>query len=203
MPFFLSMPDSSSDFSMEMVPTSTGCPLAWHSSICWMMARYFPPRSYRPRRGDPLGPGACWWGSPPRPGCKCRELLFLGHGGTGHAGELVVKAEVILEGDGGQRLDSGPRSRAPWPRWPDAGPRVAPAKHQPPGELVHDDDLAVLHHIVDVPLHEAPGPDGLVDMMGEGWCSPGRPGSPDERPARPCGCPVAVRVTVRAFSSTI
>ena len=42
MPFFLSMPESSSDFSMEMVPTRTGWPLAWHSSICWMMARYLP-----------------------------------------------------------------------------------------------------------------------------------------------------------------
>ena len=42
MPFFLSMPESSSDFSMEMVPTSTGWPLAWHSSICCTMARNLP-----------------------------------------------------------------------------------------------------------------------------------------------------------------
>ena len=30
---------SSSDFSMEMVPTSTGWPLAWHSSICSITGR--------------------------------------------------------------------------------------------------------------------------------------------------------------------
>ena len=45
---------------------------------------------------------------------------------------------------------------------------VAPAEHQTAGELVHDDNLAVLHHIVDVPLHHAVGLDGLVDMVGEG-----------------------------------
>ena len=27
------------------------------------------------------------------------ELLSLGHGGTGHAGELAVETEVVLEGD--------------------------------------------------------------------------------------------------------
>ena len=45
---------------------------------------------------------------------------------------------------------------------------IAPAIHEAAGELVHDDDLAVFHHVVDVPLHEAPGPDGLVDVVGEG-----------------------------------
>ena len=29
-------------FSMDTVPTSTGCPLAWQSRICWMMARFLP-----------------------------------------------------------------------------------------------------------------------------------------------------------------
>ena len=28
------------------------------------------------------------------------ELFRLGHGGTGHTGELSVQAEVVLEGDG-------------------------------------------------------------------------------------------------------
>ena len=42
MPFLRSMSEICSDFSMEMVPTSTGWPLAWHSSICWTMARYLP-----------------------------------------------------------------------------------------------------------------------------------------------------------------
>ena len=45
---------------------------------------------------------------------------------------------------------------------------VAAAEHEAAGELVHDDDLAVLHHVVDVPAHQAPGPDGLVDVVGQG-----------------------------------
>ena len=32
------------------------------------------------------------------------ELLRLGHGRAGHAGQLVVEAEVVLEGDRGERL---------------------------------------------------------------------------------------------------
>jgi hypothetical protein len=34
--------DSSSLFSMDMVPTSTGWPFSWHSMICSMTARYLP-----------------------------------------------------------------------------------------------------------------------------------------------------------------
>ena len=32
------------------------------------------------------------------------ELLVLGHGGTGHARELLVEAEVVLQRDGRERL---------------------------------------------------------------------------------------------------
>ena len=32
--------------------------------------------------------------------------------------------------------------------------RPAPARHEPAGELVDDDDLAVLHDVVDVALEE-------------------------------------------------
>ena len=97
------------------------------------------------------------------------ELLLLGHGGAGHAGELAVQAEVVLEGDGGQGLGL--------PGHGDAllglnglvqALGVPAAVHEAAGELVHDDDLAVLDHVVDVPAHQAPGPDGLVDVVGQG-----------------------------------
>ena len=42
MPSRASRPLSSSFFSMDTVPTSTGWPLAWQSLICWMTARYLP-----------------------------------------------------------------------------------------------------------------------------------------------------------------
>ncbi len=42
---------------------------------------------------------------------------------------------------------------------------VAAAHHQTAGELVHNDHLAVVHHIVHIPLHDAARLDGLVDMV--------------------------------------
>ena len=97
------------------------------------------------------------------------ELLLLRHGGTGHAGQLVVQAEIILEGNGGQGLvlavdvdmllglDGLVQAIG-----------VAAAEHEAARELVHDDDLAVLHHVVHVPLHGAMGLQGLVDVVAEG-----------------------------------
>ena len=97
------------------------------------------------------------------------ELLLLGHGGTGHAGQLIVHAEVVLEGDGGQGavlardgdalfgLDGLVQALG-----------VAAADHEAAGELIDDDDLAVLHDIVDIPLHDAAGLDGLIDVVGQG-----------------------------------
>ena len=97
------------------------------------------------------------------------ELLFLREGRARHAGELAVEAEIVLEGDGGQRLvlaahvhlllglDGLVQAL-----------RIAAAEHQTAGELVDDDDLAVLHHVVDVPLHHAVGLQRLVDVVREG-----------------------------------
>ena len=97
------------------------------------------------------------------------ELLFLREGRARHAGELAVEAEIVLEGYRGQRLvlaahvhlllglDGLVQALA-----------VAPAEHQPAGELVDYYDLAVLHHVVDVPLHDAVGLQRLVDVVREG-----------------------------------
>ena len=96
------------------------------------------------------------------------ELLRLGGGGAGHAGELAVKAEIVLERDRGKRLvllldvdvllglDGLVQTLG-----------VASAEHQAAGELVDDDDLAVLDDIVDVALHDAVGAQRLVDMVRE------------------------------------
>ncbi len=34
--------ESASLFSMDTVPTSTGCPFSWQAAICWRMARFLP-----------------------------------------------------------------------------------------------------------------------------------------------------------------
>ncbi len=83
------------------------------------------------------------------------ELLGFGVGRAGHAGQLLVHAEVVLIGDRGQGLRLGldrhvllgldrlVETVAP-----------APAFHLAAGELVDDHDLAVLDQVVDVALVE-------------------------------------------------
>ena len=97
------------------------------------------------------------------------ELGGLGLGRTGHTGQLLVHAEIVLEGDGRQRLALGGDLHAL------LGLNglmqalvVAAADHQAAGELVHNDDLAVLHNIVDILLHHAVSLDGLIDVVGQG-----------------------------------
>ena len=83
------------------------------------------------------------------------ELVGLGVGGAGHAGQLLVEAEVVLERDRRQRLvlfldldvllglDRLVQAVRP-----------AAARHHAAGELVDDEDLAVLDQVVDVALVE-------------------------------------------------
>ena len=96
------------------------------------------------------------------------ELLRLGHRRTGHAGQLVVQAEVVLERDRGQRhalaldaqallgLDRLVEALAP-----------AAAGHLAAGELVDDDDLAVLDDVVAVALVEGVRAQRLLEVAGE------------------------------------
>ncbi len=74
---------------------------------------------------------------------------------TGHARELLVHAEVVLEGDRGHRLvflldfDAFLGFDGLMEAF-----RPAAAGHETPGEFVDDDDFAVLHHVVLVALEE-------------------------------------------------
>src|SRR5216683_1343620 len=96
------------------------------------------------------------------------ELDRLGICSTGHAGKLLVHAEVILEGDRRERLVFGfdldaflGFDRLVQPVAP------APPRHQAAGELVDDNHLAFLDHVVDVELEERVRLQPLVDMMDE------------------------------------
>ena len=87
------------------------------------------------------------------------ELLLLRLRGAGHAGELLVEAEVVLERDRRERdvlladrdallgLDRLVQALAP-----------AAALHDAARELVDDLDLAVLDDVVDVALVERLAP---------------------------------------------
>ena len=86
-----------------------------------------------------------------------RELFGLGLGGAGHARQAAIHAEIVLEGDGGQReaLALDPHALLGLDRL--VQPLgVAPTVHQAPGELVDDDHLAVRHDIVAIARERAP-----------------------------------------------
>ena len=87
------------------------------------------------------------------------ELGGFGLGGAGHAGELFVHAEVVLEGDGGEGLvflADGDAFLGFDGLMEAVGP--AAAGHEAAGELVDDDDFAVFDDVLDVALVEACGP---------------------------------------------
>ena len=79
------------------------------------------------------------------------ELVGLRVRGPGHAGEFLVHAEIILEGDGRQRLVLALDSDAFFGLdrlVQTVGP--AASGHQAPGKFIDDEDLTVTHDIFDV-----------------------------------------------------
>ncbi len=126
---------SISDFSIEVVPTRTGCALFMRELDFLDDGLVFLARGavdlvvlVDPRDG-PVGRHLDHAKT-----VDLGEFLGLGRGGTGHAGQLVVEAEVILEGDRSERhvlrLDV---RRLPWPRSPgaDLSERRRPAIMRP------------------------------------------------------------------------
>ena len=97
-----------------------------------------------------------------------RELLRFGVRRAGHAGELCVLAEVILEGDRRERLVLALDFHLLF-RFHGLVQAVAPAPpgHQAARELVDDDDLALLHHVVHVAVEQGVGAQSLVDVVEE------------------------------------
>ena len=100
------------------------------------------------------------------------ELGGLGVGGAGHAGELLVEPEVVLEGDRREGLVLAldldvllGLDRLVEP----VGP--AAARQDAAGELVDDQDLAVLDHVVDVALVERVRAQRLLDAVEQRRCS--------------------------------
>ncbi len=94
------------------------------------------------------------------------EFGRFGRGGAGHARKLGIHAEIVLEGDRGERLILGLDLHA-FLRLDRLVQAVRPAAaiHHAPGELVDDDDLVVLDDIVDVALEHHIGLERLIEMV--------------------------------------
>ena len=168
-PSFWRYSDSISDFSIETVPTSTG----WPSSCFSLSSLGDRGELFRHRLVedvvliDPLD----------RHVGRDRdhvhlvdveEFRRLGHRRAGHARQLRIHAEVILEGDRGERLVLGLDLDA-FLRFDCLvkAVRPAPAVHHAAGELVDDDDLLVLDDIVDVLLEHDVRLERLVQVVND------------------------------------
>jgi len=94
-----------------------------------------------------------------------RKFLGFGQGGSGHAGQFFVHAEVVLNGDGGVghifrfNLDAFFRLHSLVQPF-----RPAPAGHKPAGEFVHDDDLTALDDIILVASEQVLGTQRLLQV---------------------------------------
>ena len=118
------------------------------------------------------------------------ELVRLGERRAGHAGELLVQAEVVLDRDRRDRdvlgldlhallgLDGLVQALRP-----------APALHDAAGELVDDLDLAVVHDVLDVALVQRLGLERLHEVVDELAVLGGVQVLDPERASRPCARP--------------
>ena len=94
------------------------------------------------------------------------ELGGFRLGGAGHAAEFFVHAEVVLEGDGREGLvflADGDAFLGFDSLMQAVGPTAT--GHEATGELVDDDDLAVLDDVLDIAFVEIVGLDGDFDVM--------------------------------------
>ena len=94
------------------------------------------------------------------------EFVGFGQRRAGHAGELLVHAEIVLEGDRGQRLvfRLDRLVLLGFQRLVQAF-RIAAARHHAAGEFVDDDDLAVADDVVLVALEQLVRAQRLVDVV--------------------------------------
>ena len=94
------------------------------------------------------------------------EFFRFGFRRAGHARELLMHAEIILEGDGGERLILALDLHAFFGLDRLMQPVGPPAPgHLAAGEFIHDDDLAVVHDVINVALIEGMRAEGLIDVV--------------------------------------
>ena len=162
----LSMRARVSEASTEAVPTSTGWPLSWASWIFSMTALNFSRRVLKTWSFSSTRSSAVGRDREDVEAVDVVELGGFGFGGSGHAGEFLVEAEVVLDRDGGEGLSlllDGHAFLGFHGLVEAIGP--AAAGHFAAGVVIDDDDLAVLDHVLDVFLVDAVGLQELGDVV--------------------------------------
>ena len=97
------------------------------------------------------------------------EFVFLGGGCTGHTGKLFIKSEIVLEGDGCNRLGFVCNLYPLFCLYRLMKSGVIPsAVHKSSGELINNNDLAVFNNVVNILFHNAVGFDRLIYMVQQG-----------------------------------
>ena len=94
------------------------------------------------------------------------EFVRFGFRGAGHAGEFVIKAEIILNRDRGERLRLAIDLHA-FLRFDRLVQSIAPAaaRHLAAGVFVDDDDFVFLDDVLHVFFEEAVGAEQLRDVV--------------------------------------
>lgn len=94
------------------------------------------------------------------------EFLLFGLGRTGHARELIIHTEVVLESDGGKCLafpfDLDMFLCLNGLMQPFAVPA---AKHEATRKFIDNDDFPILYDIIAVTVHEGLGLQGCHELM--------------------------------------
>ena len=156
MPRRVSSSERYSDVSTAIVPTRTGCPASWRSTMSSATAAHLASFDLKMKSfSSARATGDVRRDLDDVEVVDLDELLLLGLRRARHPGELLVEAEVVLQRDRRER-DVLLADRDTLLRLDRLVEALAPAAafHDPAGVLVDDLDLAVLHDVVDVALVE-------------------------------------------------
>ena len=121
------------------------------------------------------------------------ELRRFGFRRAGHAGKLLVHAEIILEGDRGERLIFALDLHAFF-RFDRLVQAVGPAAsgHLAPGEFVDDHHFAFFHHVIHVALEQRVRAQPLIDVVNHVHV---------RRVVQDCPGPAGARISIRLLRS--
>ena len=94
------------------------------------------------------------------------EFFFFGLGRTGHTRQLVIHSEVVLQGNGGQRLGLGADEHTflCFNRLMESAV-IAASEHETACKFIDDDDFPVFHDVVHIPLHDISGLQGFQNVV--------------------------------------